>query len=490
MSHALNPLRRLSSLTASLAAILALSSAPIAVTAAQDTPLIMPARTNAAIINPGLGTMIIVEITDAQSTRKGFANWAFDLDQIERRVVGTVNGETFTALRTGSPTVSPSAEEVIKLFSDKPTRKQAQDGQKDLRAQVREAEKAFWEKEHKYDGVVRGAFDGQYLAMVLPAKRAVLFYKDNGRDSEELFSFTNFSPVLYVTTAWNSTPDPAAIIKTLNLDEDEQKAIEGALASRADGAVAAAAPSEIWCSAIGGGAFVLVDSANQKIWTYEVKGNGIALTSIRSMAADLLMYDWHTLPSNQAALAAFAKGYGQQIRGLGIRQFDEPYVLALVRASAVGDSTKAGALQANIVSSSVVLNFTQQHKLLTYKYITGQGLSLTSVRDDTCDQGLLILARMIQERGLAQATFAEAARNPGKSPDDALRLLTYALSMDPSLHEAAEKNSNLKNALKNDWDGLMASATKADAEQKAKMDGIEQAAQAERERLAKKKQKK
>ena len=468
---------------------LALAAAPLATSAALDTPLIMPAGPDAAIIDPTLGTLTVLTVTTQSTIRKSYASWGFDLDQLERRTVGEANGEVFSALRSGSPTLVPSAEGVITLFSDKATKAQAAAGQKDQRSQVREAEKAFWEKEHKFDGVVRSAFNGEYLMIVVPAKRCVLFYKNSGKESADLFSFTNYSPVLYVSTAWKSAPDPAQLATQMNLDDDQLKAIQGALAARADGAVASAAASDVWCT-FTGGAFILVDSANQKIWSYDVRGAGMELTSIRSLTVDLMAPGLNTQPDNNLAATTFLKAYAQQIRDLGISKFDAPFVMALVRSTQVGTGAKADAMQANAVSSMVVLEFTGLHKLLAYQYVSGSGITLASVRDLLMDQGLTIMARMINERALAAQAYTEATRVASKNPVSGLRLLTYALGLSPSLHNEAEKNSNLKNALKNDWDRLMADATKAEAEQKAKMDAIEAAAAEERKRLAERKKSK
>ncbi len=465
---------------------MALAVVPLTTGAALDTPLIMPAGPDAAIIDPTLGTLTVLTVTSQSTIRKSYASWAFDLDQLERRTVGEVNGEVFSALRSGSPTLAPAAEGVIQLFSDKATKAQAAAGQKDQRSQVREAEKAFWEKEHKFDGVVRSAYNGEYLMIVVPAKRCVLFYKNSGKESADLFSFTNFSPVLYISGAWKSAPEPSALVKQMDLDEDQMKAIEGALQARADGAVASAAPSDIWCS-FTGGAFILVDSANQKIWSYEVRGAGMELTSVRSLTVDLMVPGMNTQPDNNQAAGIFQKAYTPQLRDLGIKAFDAPFVMALVRSSQVGTGAKADAMQANAVSSMVVLEFTGLHKLLAYQYVSGSGITLASVRDLLMDQGLNIMARMINERALAVQAYSEATRVAAKNPVSGLRLLTYALGLSPSLHVEAEKNASLKNALKNDWDRLMADATKADADNKAKMEAIEQAAQTERERLAKKK---
>ena len=452
---------------------------------ALETPLILSAGSNAGIIDPSLGTLTTIEVISNGSTRKAFVNWLMDLDQIQRRPFAERNGEIFSTLRVGHPTVKPTPEEFILIFPKKPTKAQTEAGQKDLQSQVREAEKAFWEQEHKYDGVVRGAYSGQYLMLVVPSSRAVLFYQNSGKESLDLLGYSQFSPLLYVPSAWKSTPDPAQMVQGLKLDEDEKKAIEGALHAREDGSAAAAAKCEIWCTNVGE-VFIVVDSANQKIWAYEIKGQTIALTSVRSMGVDLIAPGYKTQPLDQDGVEQFGKLYAGQLKDLGIAKLDWAYVQAFISAQQVGDATKAGALQANLVSNQVVLNFTAQRKLVCYEYRSGVGLNLTSVRDTTVDLGLTLLARQISEKTLARGAYNDAVKSKS---GNILGLMTYALGLDPSLIHDAEKNTAIKNALKADWEKLKADALKAEETLQAKRDAIEAAADAERKRLKEKRKK-
>ncbi len=451
---------------------------------AMDTPLILPAGTNAGVIDPSLGTLTTIEVISNGSTRKAFVNWLMDLDQRQRRPFAERDGVMYSELRVGSPAIKPVPEEFIQIFPNKATKAQTDAGQKDLRSQVYEAEKAFWEQEHKYDGIVRGAYSGQYLMLVVPSTRAVLFYQNSGKESLDLIGWSQYSPLLYVPSAWKSTPDPAQLVQGLGkLDEDEKKAIEGALHAREDGSVAAAAKSEIWCTNIGD-AFMVVDSANQKIWAYEIKGQTVAMTSVRSMGVDLIAPGYQTKPHDQDGLEQFGKLYAGQLKDIGIAKLDGPYIQAFINAQQVGDATKAGALQANVVGSQIVLNFTAQRKIVIYEYRSGVGLNLTSVRDTTVDLGLTLLARQISEKTYARVAYNEAIKS---KTNNVLGLMTYALGLDPSLYVDADKNTSLKNTLKADWDKLKADAIKAEEEQKAKRETIATAAEAERKRLHEKK---
>lgn len=452
---------------------------------ALETPMILPAGGGgtAGIIDPGLGTITTMEFSEKQSIRKGYANWLFDLDQLELRVARNVDGDVWNFLRAGSPLLKPVPSELYALFPDKPTKKQTEAGQKSTQAQVREAEQVYWEKPEKYDGVVRGAYNGQELMLVIPSKRVVMFYRNTGKDTVELAAYGTYSPLLYIQTAWKSLPDPNQLVKGLPLTEDEKKALEGALAGREDGGAPAAAKSDVWCTTVGGG-FVIVDSANQKIWSYEVKGQGFDVTSVRSMAVDLMAPGYQTIPLGQAAAETLARSYGKDLAGLGIDKLDEPYIVALVAANRVGDTAKAGAIHANAVKDTIVLNFTAQNKLLSYTYRSGAGLLLSSVRDTGVDQGLAMIVRMMNEKGMARQSFAEAVKNAGKhDPVACLRNLSYALKLDPTLHGEAEKNSSLKSELKADWDALMAEAAKAEEELLKKREAIRVSAEAERERI-------
>ena len=474
------------SLSRSFASLLLLGGS-LAPLVALETPLVMNAGSNTAILDPGLGTITTFEFRNNGSTRKGFCNWLADLERLERTVIGVRNDETFTALRTGSPVVKPVPEDFIKMFPKEPTKKQAEAGQKGLQVQVREAEKAFWEKPVPYDGIVRGAVTSTYTMLVIPSKRVALFYQSTGKENVEIMGFTNYSPVLYVQTAWKSTPDPAEFIRQLNLDAEDMKAIEGALAARADGGAPQAAKSEIWCTSIGA-AFILIDSANDKIWSYEVNSqNSVLLTSVRSMSVDLLAPGYRTAPLDQVAVDAFSKAYTAQLRSLGIEKLDEPYVKALLAAFRVGDSAKAGALQANTTGDTVVLNFTAQNKILAYAYRAGAGLELSTVRDEAVDQGLTLIAKLAQEKVDARKYYTEALAQAAKhNTAQCLSYLSQALTYDPILHKEAEKSSALRSELKADWDKLMADATQAEVALLTKRENVAKAAQAERERLAKK----
>jgi hypothetical protein len=247
------------------------------------------------------------------------------------------------------------------------------------------------------------------------------------------------------------------------------------------------AKSDLWCT-LAGGAFVIVDTANSKIWSYEIKGANIEVSSVRSLAVDLMIPGFNTAPGDQIAVDTFAKFYGKDVAALGVDKLDLPYIKAFVTANRVGDSAKAGALQANTSRDTVLLNFTAQDKLLSYQYRAGAGLELKSIRDTTVDQGLALFARAIQEKGMARTAMNDATKST-KEAGVCLRLMTFALSLDPTLHTDAEKNSSLKNALKADWDKLMADAVKAEEELLKKREAIVTAAVAERERLKAKKTK-
>ena len=453
---------------------------------ALDTPLILSAANNAGVIDPSLGTLTTIEVISNGSTRKAFVNWLMDLDQRQRRPFAERDGVMYSELRVGSPTIKPVPEEFIQIFPNKPTKAQTDAGQKDLRTQVYEAEKAFWEQEHKYDGVVRGAYSGQYLMLVVPSTRAVLFYQNSGRESLDLIGWSQYSPLLYVPSAWKSTPEPAQLVQSMGkLTEDERKAIEGALHAREDGSVAAAAKSDIWCTNIGE-TFIVVDSANQKIWAYEIKGQIVSMTSVRSMGVDLIAPGFQTRPLDQDGLDQFAKLYAWQLKALGIAKLDLPYIQAFINAQQVGDAAKAGALQANLVNTQIVLNFTAQRKIVTYEYRSGVGINLTSVRDTTVDLGMSLLAREISEKTYARQSYNEAVKS---KTNNVLGLMTYALGLDPSLYVEADKNTSLKNALKADWEKLKADAIKADEAMKAKREAIATAAEAERQRLREAKKK-
>ncbi len=465
-----------------LASCLALGAAP-----AMESPMVVGTGNLMVSIDPGLGLATILNLDSSGTRRLGWKHFLSDLSTIEKRMI-TQGPKSYSALRLGSPTVTPSVEEFIRIFPDKPSKKDLEAGRESVQKRVRDADDAFWEKLPAYDGKLSVAFNGQYLLLAIPSRHALLFY-ENANEKLELRGWYNYGPLLYVTTGWKSDPSPAKLAAAMALDEDAKKQLEGIQADK-DGQPVAAAPSEVWVDSDANGNFVVVDTANRVLFTLNFPGKNITIQSVRNLSVDLLAPGYQTAPSDKDSVRDFAKSGAALIKALGIAQFDVPYVKALVAATATGES-KVTDLQANVINGQLVLGFTSQHKILTYQLVgAGNGIELKSVRDSLFDSGLATIYRLAEERNQAIEAFKAAEKAAIKhNAEDTQRLLEMALTFDPTLVADVEKSGNLKSTLSKTgaWEPLLAKAVAAREEIKTKRAAIEAAAQAERDKKKDKK---
>lgn len=453
---------------------------------ALDQPaLMLPGSNGGVSINPGIGLATQFALESNQIRRLGFTNFLDDLTYLENTINGTVNDIAYSNLRVGSPDFTPTVDGLIKMFPDKPSKKDAENGRPSMQARLRSAEDEFWAKVPAYDGVVTGAYNGQYLMLAIPSKRAVIFY-ENANENLVLKGWYNIGPALFVNSVLKSEPEPAKILQQLDLDTEERKSLEGAFAGKPD-ETPRLQPSQFWClpSPIG---FALIDSANLKIITFTIPGKKVELRSVRNLTVDLLIPEWKTLPTDVDAVAQFKRSKSAQLAEAGITTLDVPYVKALVSQTAVGDSGKAGSFQPIANGRYLTLTFPAAHKIISYNTEgANNSLELISVRDTTFDSGLAILDQQFKARVQGQNMLKIAERDAGRNPSSALNLVKAALTYAPHLHLAVEKNAAFKPLSKlADWDKVLADATKAADANKAKLEAIETAAKAERERRKKK----
>ncbi len=472
-------MRRLA--TAVLAAVFA--AAPVT---ALESPLVIGSGNFMVSIDPALGLAILMNVEQNGTKRLGWTNFIADLNRLEKTTTSQ-GGKAYSNLRLGSANVVPTVEGFIELFPEKPTKKE--DAGKDgPRKKVRDAEEAFWEKLPAFDGKISAAFNGTYLMLAFPSRHALLFY-ENTNEKFEFRGCYNYGPLLYISTGWQSEPSPAKLAKDLVLDEDQRKALEGALADK-EGQVVGAAPSEVWTT-VSGQTFAVVDTANRLLFSLEFAGKKIQIRSVRNMSVDLMAPGYKTFPTDQDALKLFTGKAGPLLRELGITQFDVAYVKALIAATSAGEAAKESALQANMINGQLVLSFLGQHKVMTYDLSgAGNGIELKSVRDSTFDSGLATLYRLAQERQDARDAFKAAEKSSAThKTEDAQRFAEMALALDPELFPLIEKSSMLKSELGKTpgWQAFLDFGAKAFADAKAKKEAIEAAAKAERERKAAKK---
>ena len=449
--------------------------------ALEQPALILSGSNGGVSINPGVGLATQFALETNQIRRLGFVNFLDDLTYLENTINGTVNEISYSNLRVGSPDFTPTVDGLIKMFPDKPSKRDQEAERASLQSRLRTSEQEFWSSVPAYDGAVTGAYNGQYLMLAIPSKRAILFY-ENANENLVLKAWYNIGPALFVNSVIKSEPDPAKIIPQLNLDADERKALDGAFNGKSD-ETPRLQPPQFWCLASSIG-FALIDSANLKIITFAIPGKKVELRSVRNLTVDLMIPEWHTLPTEADAVAQFKRSRPTQLAEAGITILDVPYVKALVSQTAVGDSAKAGSFQPIANGNILTLTFPAARKILSYNLQgANNGLQLISVRDTTFDAGLAILEQQFRARSQGMALLKTAERDVNSNPTAAFNMVKAAMNFAPYLHVVVEKSSVYKPLSKQaDWDKVMAEATKAADAAKAKKEAIDVQAKAEREK--------
>jgi hypothetical protein len=480
------------------AALLACAlAAPLA---ALETPLVVTYGGNSfGSINAGSGQVAVYDINTNGTDRKSQpANFLTDLQMLEARAV-TVGGQTYSLLRTGwvpgkDAMPSPTPEEIIQSFRKEATADQRKDNDKALsdREQVRKAENDFWSQRLTYDGVVRGAFNGQRLMVVVPSHRTALFYQIENQAPRLIMAY-NYSPALYIQLGRNTTPSPQDIISQLKVSRTQVDELLNQVKKTDEKAGIQAAKSDVWCCATGN-QFCLVDIANQRIMTFEDKGKAMALRSVRNIGADLLIpSEWQATPD--IAKEALALGKSKELAPLlaewGIKTFDQYTLKALVAMAQAGQkSGKDSGLQASHTSGQVILDFTSQRKLATYMVNgAGNGIQLTSVRDYSFDIAVDLLYTRARARAEAADNFKVLESMAAKGQAEAvLARLKSELRLVPALVDTARKSSAFKKFSGKDKEELDALLTQADQDKEAFQTLVKTAvesAAAERERAKK-----
>lgn len=467
--------------------------------AALETPLVLPSGNSVGSINAGSGQVIIYEVATNTTTRKGQANFLTDLQVREARVT-MVGEQPYSQLRTGwgpskDALPSPTPEECISKWFLKelsPAQKKAGRTASDQEL-VRKAEDDFWSKDHPYDGVVRGAFGGTKLMLVVPSKRVALFYQIDSQDAT-LVNVYNYSPALYVQLGQNTSPRPDELAARLDLPKEQKEDLVGQFKQQEDNAALQAAPSEAWCAVTQGSSptFCLVDTANRRILTFEEKGRGMSLKSVRNISTDLAIPTlWQSTPDAVKEASEVARACKDLLAEWGVPVFDQYTLKALVAMAQAGEGVrKAEALQANIAGNLLVLDFTAQRKLLTYNANgAGNGIELVTVRDYSFDLAADMLRTRHKARIEAAANFKAIEAMAGKGQaDKALQMLRNELKFVPSLVDVVRKSAAFRKFAGKDKEALDALVVQADKDKEAFLaqvkTAVEQAA-AEREKAKK-----
>ncbi|MBA3708557.1 MAG: hypothetical protein H0W83_07040 [Planctomycetes bacterium] len=413
-------------------------------------------------VSPNLGTIALFQVTESGTRQAGSANFLFDLEFYDKYIVDERNGVPYSTLRIGSPNSKPTCEGMLALMPKDPTEAEKAKNVLSYQARARAAEDAYWLKDHDYDGVVRGAFNGTYAMLCIPSKHALLFYELSG-EKLTLSAYRNFGVDLLVPQGWNTSPLPSEIAK--RLPDDEKKKLEKELADKEkEGSkeVAETPKSDTWVAAASNNIFVVVDTLNNQVMSYQFTGKSLEVKSVRNLKYDLMIPGSFKPLDNEAdVFTRFRKVHEKQIQELGI-EVDLSGMKALVGANTKGDASKTG-MQATVLDKLMILDFTESRKLLVFNLEgAGNGLELASARDYTLDVAMALMDKAFNEKSEAKK-FIASAEKYFKSHKTAMLQLKFALKMDPTLVDSVEKNTRLKGELSKeaDWPTMLDDAHKA-----------------------------
>jgi hypothetical protein len=459
---------------------------------ALETPLVIKSGGqggNYAVIEPGIGNVTLYAVEGNTLTKYGSVNFLADLAFLEQRPFDERDGIVYSTLRIGDAGCKPTMADLLAAFPAKPSKREAEAGLKSYMARAIEAENEFWSKEHAFDGIVRGAYSATVLFLCIPSKHAVLLYDCQDRTKPpRLAGWRNYGVELMIPQVFGSTPTPQDLLAQLpaEVKDDQKKALEESMKALAEGGGAIQLqPSDPWVAAGGGDRFVLVDPPNKHIMTYEYKGKGWEVKSVRNLEVDMMIPTaMSSAPDEQRNFAEYLASRKNQLAGLGIVP-DLPYFKALVGQKQV-DSGKTSDVQATSSADDVVIDYVKLHKLYVYRLIgRNNALELVSMRDYTLDIGLALQDVEFRAEADAADAWADAKRALQKH-DNKVGLLSVmlALKRNPCLYKVIEKDPAHKDLKKlPEWQPLLDEAIKA-CEAKTK-ELEERKKKAEEERKAK-----
>lgn len=449
-------------------AVLAIASATAV--HALETPLVLKSGGqggNYAVIEPGLGTVTLYAVEGNTLTKHGSASFLADLSFLEQRPFDERDGVVYSTLRIGDPGCRPTMGDLLAAFPSKPSKREAEAGLKSYQARAIEAENAFWAKDNPFDGIVRGAYSATVLFLCIPSKHAILLYDCQDRTKgPQLVGWRNYGVELMVPQVFGSTPTPQDILAQLpaEVKDDQKKALDEAMKALAEGGGAIQLqPSDPWVAAGGGDRFVLVDPPNKHIMTYEYKGKGWEVKSVRNLEVDMMIPTaFNSSPDEQRTFTEYLASRKNQLAAYGITP-DLPYFKALVGQKQV-DSGKVSDVQATGNADDIVIDYVKLHKLYVYRLLgRNNSLELVSMRDYTLDVGLALQDVEFRADVDAANAWADAKRALQKH-DNKVGLLSVmlALKRNPCLYKTIEKDPSGKDLKKMpEWQGLLDEAIKA-----------------------------
>jgi hypothetical protein len=435
---------------------------------ALETPLILTPQGTQNIstdllleINPNIGVMTYYQANLQSLDRATGHNFLTELDFRDKRLIKIIGGAPYSTLRVGSPNFKPTAQEFLDQFSSDHA-DHADPAVMSLREAATAAENAYWSKDHAYDGVVRAAWNGEYAVLVIPSKHAILFYSTSDRGTE-LIGWTSYGPQLLVQSSFNSNPSPQEVFKELpQLEQDKLLLAQKKKNEENIGKIKETPKSEAWVCAGQGNVFLIVDTANNILFSYEVGTKQIRLISVRNMSCELALpaeQNFQSTPKSSDMLSQYMKQNSRDLAAAGLAFSNLYEMKAYLKANTHGRASATG-LQANALLDKVVLDFTEQHKMLTYSLST-TSTDLISARDYSMDLAIMVLDAALESKADAQDPYGRARANL-QDHDFCINQLKLALALDPTLVKKLAKDQRIVSALKDDagWGPLLDQANK------------------------------
>ncbi len=439
---------------------------------ATETPLLIPGEgTNyAAQISPSQGSITMFSVEDTRLIRKGSANFFADQELYSKWVIATINSAPWSLLRTGSdatyggfwnnkPTGRDLMEQIAKVY---PYTKEDQAAElKKPLERMYELEDNFWKIVPAYDGVVRAALAREHLLIAIPSRHTLMFYRIEG-ESFKAVGWRNYGPELFVPNSLNSEPSLQRLLQTLPASPRKAE-IEKTLSACGRLPAGGATPkSDVWVAAMANESFIVVDVPNQRVMAYQLPGKNIELRAVRNLQADLLLPDllgesYSSTPAERDLVAQLAKDPRrvEQAQRHGIT-IDRDSLIALA-AQSKQPGAGAGALQATITNQRILLDFTEQRKLVELDFRGQTQLLLVSVRSYALDAGVAALEALFTSIANARHVFTSAQQAAAKHNTTAAMLnLKLALQLDPFLLKDCENAAAFIEVRRHaDWQATM-----------------------------------
>jgi hypothetical protein len=484
--------------------LFALALLPMFASDMVETPLIVSQKNGdlSVVINPSLGTLALYEMQGNSQVLYQTYSFLADMDMLESSLYPTQDDRQFNLLQLGSPNNKPTSAQIYAQLPAKPSKAEAEADMLSLQARALNGEQEFWAKPPEYDGVVRGAFSTRILAVLVPIKRTMLFYAVDSQKFE-LVGWRNYSSELYVPQVIESTPTPQDINNQLPAEVrlEHQKALETAQDQLAVGGGGAKAlslnKSDAWIAAGSLERFLVLDSANNHIMTYDLSGKGVLMVSVRNLEIDLMIpTGFRSTPDPRAIFDSLMKDNTRQkfLLDNGYLDAAAPRAdLALLQSVVAGAKKASGsgssAIQASILNDDVIVDFTKRQKVMVYR-IQGanNALELVSARDYTIDASVAVIDSEIKNQVTAAKLYKDAETLVKKRQEPAaMRTLKSALTFNPALYKDAEADRDLSKALGKlpEWQPVIEAAQKAFDERQKQIEERKKAAAEARERIKK-----